>query len=135
MMNRILLLALMVAVIALSLWLVLTFLSKPKTTEKFYEGTSPKVIIVHASWCKYCNDYLSNESYNGKNAFDAAATEVGDKVQFEKMDFDENKELASQYGVNSFPSIVGVDTNNNVRTFSGNRDDVSALVDFANSLM
>jgi thiol-disulfide isomerase/thioredoxin len=114
---------------------IYTFVNKKQNKERFTEANQkPKVVLVHASWCQHCVDYISNKKHDGKNAFDVATERVGSKVVFEKLDYDEHKDIAKQYGVSSFPAIVGVETNGIVKPFAGNRDDVSALVAFANSL-
>lgn len=134
-MNKVVLFAGVFIIVAGSLWFALTFVQKDKKKETFAEEKpKPKVVVVHASWCKYCVEYLSDTTHNGKSTFDAAAEKVRDKVDFEKLDFDENKELANKYGVSSFPSIVGIDSAGVVKQFSGDRDDLNAVVAFANSL-
>lgn len=122
-------------VVVVSASAIYKFVYQNKSKEQFTEtNEKPKVVLVHASWCQHCNDYISNKKHGGKNAFDAAAATVGNKVVFEKLDFDENKDIAKQYGVSSFPSIVGVKENSAVKPFAGDREDVNALVAFANSL-
>jgi thiol-disulfide isomerase/thioredoxin len=125
-------------IVVLVIWLVVRFVAKPKNlvTEMFEQNTAqkPKVMLVHASWCGHCVDYLASKKQDGKNTFDAAAEQLKGKVDFEKLDYDENKELANKYGVSSFPSIVGMDSKGGVKPFSGDRDDLSALLSFAKSL-
>jgi thiol-disulfide isomerase/thioredoxin len=135
-MNKVLLFAFIAVVVFATLWITVKFVSVKKTKETFAEGdtSKPKVVLVHASWCKYCVEYLSSKSSNGKNTFDAAADQLNGKVDFEKLDYDEKKELANKYGVSSFPAIVGVERNGTVKPFNGDRDDIPALVAFAKSL-
>jgi thioredoxin-like negative regulator of GroEL len=113
------------------LWVFFTFVYKKQSKEKFTESkqkSKPKVVLVHASWCQHCVDYISSKKFDDANA------KIGSQVTFEKLDYDENKALAKQYGVSSFPSIVGVSTNGSVKQFEGNREDINALVAFASSL-
>lgn len=134
-MNRFVLFAGIFIVVAISLWIVLAFVKRDTKKETFAEEKNkPKLVLVHASWCKYCVEYLAGTTHNGKNTFDAAAEKVGNKVVFEKLDFDENKELVNKYGVSSFPAIVGVGSSGAVKQFEGDRDDLNAVVSFANSL-
>jgi thiol-disulfide isomerase/thioredoxin len=112
-------------------WALYTFVYKKQSKEKFTETKQtlkPKVVLVHASWCQHCVDYISSKK------FDAANAKIGSQVSFEKLDYDENKDLAKKYGVSSFPSIVGISTNGSVKQFEGNREDINALVAFASSL-
>jgi thiol-disulfide isomerase/thioredoxin len=134
-MNKFVLFAGIFVIVAVSLWIVLTYVKRDTKKETFAEEKNkPKVVIVHASWCKYCVEYLSGTTHNGKSTFDAAAEKVGNKVDFEKLDFDENKELANKYGASSFPTIIGVSSSGDVKQFDGDRDDLNAVVSFANSL-
>lgn len=135
-MNKVLQFALVVIAVLAILWIVVKIVSVKKTKESFADGdtSKPKVVLVHASWCKYCVEYLSSKSQNGKNTFDAAADQLNGKVDFEKLDYDENKELANKYGVSGFPAIVGIERNGTVKPFNGDREDKSALVAFAKSL-
>ncbi len=139
-MNKVLQFALIAVVLVAAVWLTVKFVSVKKTTETFAEASSsqatskPKVVLVHASWCKYCVEYLSSKTQNGKNTFDAVAEQMNGKVDFEKLDYDENKELANKYGVTSFPTIVGIERSGGVKPFDGDRDDMPALLAFAKSL-
>lgn len=138
-MNKILYVLLTVVVVVVAIWLVKRYISGPKGTavEKFDEETSskPQVILFHAKWCKYCVEYLSNIlPESGKNAFDTATDAVGEQIIFKKADVDDEKALAEQYNVTSFPTIVGVSTNGTVLPFDGDRNDVDAIVSFANTL-
>lgn len=137
-MNKVISLVGIVLLVTISVWIVLKFVMKKKTTEKYEDArntyNTPKLILVHATWCKHCVEYLNDTKYDGKNAFDAAGDALQQQIRFEKLDFDENKELISGYGVSSFPSIVGIDTSGNVKQFSGDRDNMDAIIEFARLL-
>ena len=134
-MNTILLVIILLVIVTIAVWIVMKYYNKKITTEKFEDlQTKPKLILFHASWCKYCVEYLADTKYNGKNAFDAAGDTLQQQINFDKLDVDENKELVNQYGVSSFPSIVGVETSGSVQQFSGDRDDLEGIIAFAKTL-
>lgn len=134
-MSKTWLFAILVIVVVVGTWFGFTYARKNSKTETFLESASkPKLALFHANWCKYCVEFLANTSHNGKNAFDAAADKLQGKVEFEKLDVDENKDLATKYGVSGFPTIVGITSSGSSKQFQGDREDVNAIVAFANSL-
>lgn len=138
-MSKILYLLLTVVVVVVAVWFVKRYISRPsnQAVEKFDEDThsKPQVILFHAKWCKYCVEYLANVlPESGKNAFDTATDAVGEQIIFKKADVDDEKALVEQYNVTSFPTIVGVSSSGTVSPFNGDRNDVDAIVSFANKL-
>lgn len=107
--------------------------------EAFANEPVATVYLFHASWCGHCQEYLKKKDpKTNKNVFETvSAMEDLKAYEFKMLDFDENKELASKYGVNSFPTIIKVTTPKNkapiVKVFEGNRDDIKQIVDFVKS--
>lgn len=98
-------------------------------SENFEEGKL-KICLYKASWCGHCTRYQES------GVFDDAYLEVKakyDDVVFATIDFDENKDSAEKYNVNSFPTIIAIDKNGNlVDKFDGdryNKDDLMKFVD------
>jgi thioredoxin-related protein len=53
-------------------------------------------------------------------------------IVFEKIDYEQNKNMANKYGVNSFPSIIAVDSNGKkISEFKGDRNNPQVLERFA----
>lgn len=97
------------------------------------------VYLFHAKWCGHCQEYLNKkDSKTNKNVFETVSSMPELKsYTFKSLDFDENKELATKFGVNSFPTIIKVisskDKQSVVKTFEGNRDNIQEIVDFVKS--
>lgn len=92
--------------------------------------TAPKVVLFHATWCHFCVEYLK------KGTFDQVAKMDEVKgVSFVKYDADEHKDLITEYGVSSFPTIVGVNSKGEKVSFDKDRESVKDLVAFAKSLL
>ena len=94
-----------------------------------FAGDKVKVCLFYATWCGHCEKYLDSK------VFDATYSQVKSKdsqIVFEKIDYDQNKNLASKYDVNSFPTIVAIDGNGKkIDTFKGDRYNKEALEQFA----
>lgn len=118
----------LVGILAFSLVLVLYVAYTRMTKEKFSQDTV-RVCLFHATWCPHCTKYLDSGTFD--NAY-SKAREANGNVVFEKIDYDQNKNLANKYDVNSFPTIVAIDAQGNqIEKFQGNRNDVNQVVDFA----
>lgn len=100
-----------------------------KKTEKFQENKL-KIVLYHASWCGHCVKYLKANTF--MNTYDSLSTQNKyDKVVFVQLDFDKNKDTATKYNINSFPTIVAISSNGDlVNTFNGDRNDPIALEQF-----
>lgn len=96
-------------------------------TEKFYDNNLPKMMLFYATWCPHCEDYLNS------GIFDKVGQKYNGEVNFEKIDYDQNKELAEEYNVQSFPTLVLVDNSKNFYKFEGNRMNHEELANFINS--
>lgn len=64
------------------------------------------IVDFNATWCGPCKQFAP--------IFEAAAEEYGDRMEFLSVDIDENPDLASQYGVESIPTVVFLDKDGNV---------------------
>ncbi|MEX0940171.1 MAG: thioredoxin [Candidatus Babeliales bacterium] len=58
----------------------------------------PIIIDVFAPWCGPCQQMMP--------IFEELEKEYGDKYKFVKLNVDESRELAVQYGVTSIPTFV-----------------------------
>jgi thiol-disulfide isomerase/thioredoxin len=101
-----------------------------KGRERF-EEPKVRICLFYATWCPHCERYLNHPD----KPFDKAG-EMAQKslrgVVFEKIDFEQNKNLANKYDVNSFPSIIAISADGKkVGAFEGNRMEPSDLVKFA----
>ena len=62
------------------------------------ESSEPVVVDFWAEWCGPCKMIAP--------ALDEIATEMGGKVKIDKVNIDENQDLAIQYGVRSIPTLM-----------------------------
>lgn len=66
--------------------------------EVIEEKQLPVVVDFWAPWCGYCTKLLP--------VIDELAQELEGKVKFIKLNVDENRDLAQQYGVMSLPTLL-----------------------------
>lgn len=103
----------------------------PKRVESF-EEPKVKICLYKATWCSHCTNYLKSKVFEDTYASIKDKSEYKDVV-FATYDYDENKKLAEKYNINSFPSIIAVDSEGNyIDKFSGdrsNKDDIISFVD------
>ena len=89
-----------------------------------------KIALFKADFCGHCKDYLRS------NVFEDTYTTIKGKdnfrgVVFVTYDYDQNKQLAEQYNIESFPSIIAIDgAGNMLNTFDGDRYNKEDLVKF-----
>lgn len=85
-------------------------------------GGENKFMIFHAEWCGHCrnamNDFKKLHGIFGENK---GITLNKKNVKVELIDVDQNKELASKYGVNSFPTLKLVKEDNKIEEYNGDR--------------
>jgi thioredoxin 1 len=71
-----------------------------KSNEWAFAGDKPCVIDFYADWCKPCKMVAP--------ILDELATQYKGKVNFYKINIDNEKELAQTFGIQSIPSILFV---------------------------
>lgn len=121
-------LALFVFVVAILGYAVYMAYTDIKKKERFTDGAKLEIALYKATWCGHCSQFLKS------NVFEDVYADVKQKyddVVFATYDFDENKKLAEQYNVNSFPTIIAVDKNGKLLdTFDGDRYNKAELMSF-----
>lgn len=114
--------------VGLFLAVYLSYLQMSKK-ESFENTPKVRVCLFYATWCGHCERYLKS------GIFEDTYKQIQAKnpnIVFEKIDYDENKNLASKYGVNSFPTIVAIDSSGKkLENFKGDRNNPDDLMQFA----
>jgi len=72
--------------------------SEENFNEEVIEVNQPVLVDFWAPWCGYCTKLAP--------VLDELAEEYGDKVSIVKVNVDENRKVAEQYGVMSLPTII-----------------------------
>lgn len=85
-----------------------------------YLGAGPCVVDFYASWCGPCHALAPR--------LDRLAEIYKGKVQFYKVDVDDNRELASAYGIRSIPTLLFF-KNGVMTTYAGAPHNLTDLVD------
>ena len=101
-----------------------------KSGESFVtdEKTGIKIVLFWAKWCRYCEEYLSENIF--MNTYEKI--DHGGNIIFVQYEYEKNKLLADQLGVSSFPTIISIDKNSKlIDKFTGNRFNQQDLIDFA----
>lgn len=73
-------------------------ITKDNFEKEVKEAQKPVIIDVYASWCGPCQQMMP--------IFEELDKEHGDKYKFVKLNVDESRDLAVQYGVTSIPTFV-----------------------------
>lgn len=76
-----------------------------------FRGERPVVIDFYADWCGPCKMFAP--------VFKKVAEEYEDKVDFLKVNTDDENELAAAFGIQSIPSILFVPKDRQPEMFSG----------------
>lgn len=115
------------AVLGYAVYMAYTDIMRPKK-ERFTDGAKVKICLYKAEWCHHCQSYVKS------NVFEDTYATVKDKyddVVFATYDFDENKKMAEEYSISSFPTIIAVDKNGKLLdTFEGDRYNKGDLMRF-----
>lgn len=125
------------SLLLLAVYSTYTYYYDPKV-EKFTSTSPvlPKVALFHAKWCPHCQDYESAGFFDRASEAAAANVSTAGKVAFIKYDADLNEKYVDKYKIRGFPTIIGIDKNGNkVKEFLGDRNNVSELIAFAQSLL
>jgi thioredoxin 1 len=64
------------------------------------QSSKPVVIDIYADWCGPCQQMAP--------IFEALEKEMGDSIKFAKINVDDSRELAVEFGVTSIPTFVFV---------------------------
>ena len=77
-----------------------TSITKENYDAEVTKSAKPVIIDVFAPWCGPCQQMMP--------IFDELEKEQGDTYKFVKLNVDESRELAIQFGVTSIPTFVFV---------------------------
>lgn len=86
-------------------------LTKENYEKEVVKSNLPIILDVFAIWCGPCIQMMP--------IFEDLAKEQGDKYKFLKLNVDESRELAIQYGVTSIPTFVFIKGGNVVGKETG----------------
>ncbi|MDR0453203.1 MAG: thioredoxin [Deferribacteraceae bacterium] len=75
-----------------------TVLTNDNFEKEVINSKKPVLVDFWATWCMPCKMLAP--------AIDALETDFTDKAVFAKLDVDENKEIASRYGIMSIPTVL-----------------------------
>jgi thiol-disulfide isomerase/thioredoxin len=108
-----------------------------KKVEPFEEKKLPTIALFFAHWCGHCESYeksgVFDKTFNLLNT-DPKYAHLKDKIVFIKYDYDLNKDMANQLGIDSFPSIIAIDKHGEkMKSYHGDIYSSSKLLDFASS--
>lgn len=109
---------------------VTTSISERFEDNKDNTASKLKICLYTAEWCHFCKSYKQSNIFNDTYS-SIKKNDMYNGVVFATLDFDQNKAMAEKYNVNSFPTIIAVDSKGNLLdTFSGDRSDKDELVGF-----
>ena len=73
-------------------------ITKDNYATEIETSKQPVIIDVYASWCSPCQQMAP--------IFDEVAKELGSQYKFAKLNVDEAREIAIQFGVTSVPTFI-----------------------------
>lgn len=104
-----------------------------KKKSEHFNDSKLKICLFKATWCNHCKVFEQSNVFN--DTYEGIKKDYPGVV-FVTYDFDENKELASGYNVNSFPTIIAVDASGKfLSKFSGDRTSIPELTAFVKNNM
>ncbi len=68
------------------------------TTEWKYLGEKPAILDFYTTWCPYCKPLAKR--------LEKMAQEYGDKIVIYKIDAEKEPNIAKQFGVKAYPTVV-----------------------------
>lgn len=97
-------------------------LTKENYEQEVVKSSMPIVLDVYATWCGPCLQMMP--------IVEELAKEQGSKYKFLKLNVDESRELAIQYGVTSIPTFVFIKDGNVVGKETGymSKEDLLAKI-------
>ncbi len=78
-------------------------ITKDNYDKEIVKSTLPIVLDVFATWCGPCNQMMPT--------FEELEKELGSQYRFAKLNVDESRELAIQFGITSIPTFVFIKNN------------------------
>jgi glucan phosphoethanolaminetransferase (alkaline phosphatase superfamily) len=131
---------LLIALLLISIIFFMVYLSfRTYKVEKFEENNKIKIVLVHASWCSHCTDYLKTGVFQQAGAAITSAPEFANTIQFEDVEFEAHKKRVEGLGVSGFPSIIATKTENGkerkILDFRANRESIQDITEFARSAL
>jgi thioredoxin 1 len=78
-------------------------ITKDNFEQEITKSTKPIVLDVFATWCGPCQYMMP--------IFDELEKEYGSTYKFAKLNVDESREIAIQYGVTSIPTFIFIKNN------------------------
>jgi len=126
-----------IAIAALLILLILAFIGYfymyKSNTDSFLSSDKPNlkpaqgecvVALFYAEWCGHCKTFKpefekAKKSLDGKKS---NSPELKDKkVRFEKIDCDENKDLAKKYDISGYPTVKIITDDGDAIDYDGKR--------------
>lgn len=90
---------------------MITNITKHNFEAEVVSSTQPIVIDVFATWCGPCQHMAP--------IFEELSKDLGNKYKFLKLNIDEDRELAIDYGISSVPTFVFIKNNDVVGKATG----------------
>lgn len=126
---------LLLVIISISLFTVFLLKNK-KTIDKFENNDNKiKLILVYAHWCGHCKRYLQTKMFDEKLPSELKNNSKYSNVIIQQIDYDQNKDFAEKYNINSFPTIILIKNDKESKKYEGNRDNLNELISFIDSML
>lgn len=103
--------------------------------EKFGPSSIPDVTVAlfYADWCGHCKKYKESKVFDETSKKINADPTLNGKVLFIQYDYDQTKDFANKYNIQSFPSIISIQKSNGpiISTFNDDIYNSDKLISFA----